>query len=335
LLLAGALAAAGVLAQGGTPGGMKTPVEAELVSVRSLDATFTTVGSLRADESVILRPEIAGRIERIHFEDGARVDEGAALFSLDASLLQAEVNESAANLERSKRAHARAQELAGRKLLSSAEFDAARANLAVDEARLGSARARLDKMVIRAPFAGVVGLRKVSPGDYIGAGQDLVNLVRLDPMLVDFRLPEVHLAQLAKGMTVRISVDAFPDRQFEGVIRAIDPQVDAAGRSVQVRASIDNRDEVLRPGLFARVEVVRSGNPAALMVPEQALWPIGDKRYVFRVEGEVASLVEVQIGQRLPGWAEILSGLAAGDMVVTAGQMKLRDGAAVQVQARE
>jgi membrane fusion protein (multidrug efflux system) len=331
ILVFGSLA----FAQEGAPGGMRTAVEAEQVLVRPLDSTLSTVGTLRAEEAVLLRPEIAGRIEKIHFADGEAVVAGAPLFSLDAALVRAEVNEAAANRDRSVRAHVRAQELAQRKLLSSAEFDSARADLAVDNARLASAQTRLEKTVIRAPFSGVAGLRQVSLGDYISVGQALVNVVRLDPMLVDFRLPEMQLSNLAPGMPVKVSVDAFQGRQFAGEIMAIDPQIDAAGRSVQVRARLDNREAILRPGLFARVDVVLSANPAALMVPEQALWPVGDKRYVFRVEADTAKLVEIELGQRLPGWAEIVSGLAPGDVVVTAGQMKLRDGAPVQVQSRD
>lgn len=322
-------------AQGGALGDMKIAVEAEQVSVRPLDDTLSAVGTLRAEEAVVLRPEIAGRIEKIHFSDGETVAEGAPLFSLDAALLRAEVNEAAANRDRSQRAHERARELAQRKLLSSADFDSARADLAVDEARLASAQTRLDKTVIRAPFSGVAGLRQASLGDYISVGQALVNLVQLDPMLVDFQLPEMQLAGLAPGMPVKVRVDAFPARSFAGEIMAIDPQIDAAGRSVRVRARLDNHEAVLRPGLFARVDVVLSSNPAALMVPEQALWPLGDKQHVFRVEGDTAKLVQVELGQRLPGWAEIVSGLAPGEVVVTAGQMKLRDGAPVQVQSRD
>lgn len=330
-----ALSCGVALAQGGPPGGMKTPVEAVEVTIRPLEASVSTVGSLRAAEAVMLRPEIAGRIERIHVADGQPVEAGEALFSLDAALINAEVNEASANLDRSRRAHTRARELSGRKLISNADFDSAEADLAVDEARLASARARLEKTIIRAPFSGAVGLRQVSLGQYIGVGDDLVNVVKLNPMQVDFQLPEVRLTSLAPGVSVKVTVDAFPDRAFVGEIMAIDPQIDAAGRSVSVRALLDNKEVILRPGLFARVEVVLSANPAALMVPEQALWPMGDKHYVFRVEAEIAKLLEVELGQRLPGWAEIVSGLAAGDVVVTAGQMKLRDGAPVQVQSRD
>lgn len=313
------------LGQGG-PGGFPMPVETAQVVAQSLDEALTTVGTLRADESVVLRPEVAGRIEKIHFDDGERVKAGAPLFSLDAALPRAEANEAVANLERSRRAYARAQELVERQLIARSDFDAAKATFDVDQARLASARARLDKMVIRAPFGGVVGLRQVSPGDFVGVGQALVNVVRLDPMQVDFRLPEVQLGRVAPGQAVKLTVDAFPGRVFEGTVSAIDPQIDAGGRSALVRARVANGDGVLRPGLFARVEVVLARRAQALMVPEQAIWPLGDKRHVFRVEDGVARLVEVRTGQRLPGLVEIVSGLSAGDVVVTAGQLKIRDG---------
>ncbi|MBB5015467.1 efflux RND transporter periplasmic adaptor subunit [Rehaibacterium terrae] len=309
--------------------GFPVAVETAQVAARSLDDTLTTVGTLRADESVVLRPEVAGRIEKIHFSDGDRVKAGALLFSLDAALLRAEVNEAAANLERSRRAYERARELVGRQLLSRADFDAAKAGFDVDRARLASARARLDKMTIRAPFDGVVGLRQVSPGDFVGVGQALVNLVRLDPMLVDFRLPEVHLGRIVAGQTVKLTVDAWPGREFAGTVSAVDPQIDIDGRSALVRARVGNQDGALRPGLFARVALVLARRAEALVVPEQAIWPVGDKRHVFRVEDGVAKLVEVRTGQRLPGLVEIVSGLSAGDVVVTAGQLKLRDGAQV------
>lgn len=313
-------------AQGGPPGGMQMPVETAQVAAQPLEDSLATVGTLRADESVVLRPEIAGRIAKIHFEDGARVKAGAVLFSLDDSLLRAEVNEAAANVERSRRAFERAEELVGRQLVARSEHDNAKAAYGVDEARLASARARLDKLAIRAPFDGVVGLRQVSPGDFVEVGQALVNLVRLDPMQVDFRLPEVHLGRIAPGQPVKLVVDAYPGRSFEGSISAIDPQIDTSGRSALVRARVGNGDGLLRPGLFARVEVVLSRRADALVVPEQAIWPLGDKRHVFRVEDGVARLVEVQTGQRLPGKVEIVSGLSAGDVVVIAGQPKLRDG---------
>lgn len=317
----------GAAGPGGGMGEMPPmPVEtAHVVSV-SLPSQIETVGSLRASESVVLKPEVAGRIERIHFTEGQHVDSGALLFSLDPALAQADLNEAEANLENSKRAFSRASELASKQLIARSDYDSSRATLAVNQARVASARTRIDKTRIRAPFPGTIGLRGVSVGDYINAGDKLVDLVRLDPMQVDFRIPEVQLGSIAVGQAVKLEVDAFPGRDFDGEIIAIDPMIDPAGRSAQVRARIANTDGTLRPGLFARLRIVLGTNPKALVIPEQAIWPEGDQKKVFRVEGGVVKLVVVKLGTRLPGQVEILDGLKLGDEVVTAGQLKLHEG---------
>jgi len=319
------------MAQRGPPGGMATPVEVANVTVQALDAGLSSIGTLVAEDAVVIRPELAGLIARMHVPDGARVKAGDALYSLEAQLLRAEHNEAAANIERSRRSYARAEDLAQRQLIARAEYDDAKANLGVDQARLASAAIRLAKTTLRAPFDGIVGLHQVSPGDYVQAGQAMVNLVRVDPMQVDFRIPENRLGQVAAGQRVEVRVDAFPDRVFAGKVIALDPQVDVASRSVLVRASVPNRELLLRPGLFARVEVALARQAAARVIPERALWPLAERTYVFRVRDGKAQQVQVRVGQRLPGVVEITEGLDAGDVVVTAGQPKLHDGAAVQV----
>jgi membrane fusion protein, multidrug efflux system len=337
-VLALALVACGSSGQegaGGPPGGGMPPtaVETAKVASQSLPNQIETVGTLRADEAAVIRPEVAGKIEKIHFTEGQRVGAGSLLFSLDASLTQADLNEANANLENSRRANARAGELADKQLVARADLDKAKATLSVDQARAASARTRLEKTQIRAPFEGVVGLREVSAGDYVSAGQSLVDLVRLDPMEVDFRVPEAQLGKMAVGQAVKLSVDAFPSDTFTGEIVAIAPTVDAAGRSVSLRARVPNHDLKLRPGLFARVQIVFGTNPAALMVPEEAIWPNGEQKMVFRVDGGAVKLVPVTLGTRIPGFVEIVDGLEAGDEVVTSGQQKLQDGAKVSTGA--
>ncbi len=315
---------------GGPGGGMgempPLPVETAHVVVMSLPSQIETVGSLRASESVVLKPEVAGRIQQIHFVEGQHVAAGDLLFTLDAALAQADLNEAAANLDNSKRAFGRASELADKQLIARSEFDTSRATLAVNQARAASARTRIDKTRIRAPFAGVVGLRDVSVGDYVDVGAKLVNLVRLDPMQVDFGIPEVQLGKVAVGQALKLDLDAFPGQGFDGQIIAIDPMIDTAGHSAQLRAQVANSGDKLRPGLFARVRIVLGTNPQALMVPEEAIWPEGEVKNVFRVESGVAKLVPVKLGVRQPGRVEILDGLKVGDEIVTAGQLKLHDG---------
>lgn len=325
-------AAAGLGGPGGPPGEMKLPVETATITPRALDAGLQTVASLRADESVVVRPEIAGRIERIHFTEGGRVAAGQPLFTLDASLARASLNEAQANLENSRRAAARADELSREQLIARSDLDRARASLGVDEARAASARTALEKMTLRAPFSGQVGLREVSVGEFVNAGQDLVRLVRLDPIEVDFAVPEAALPKLRNGQAVRVTVDAFPGDTFTGKVVAIDPVVDPNSRSARLRARIPNPDQRLRPGQFAQLRLdTGRGNATALLVPEQALMQDGDTRFVYTVVDGTARRTPVKTGTRTPGFVEITEGLKAGDVVITAGQAKpmMRDGVPV------
>jgi len=318
-------------AQGGPPGGEMPPTQVETIKVAAqpLVNRFETVGSLRAEESAVIRPEIDGKVVAINFADGQSVGAGTPLFVLDPSLAQADLNEANTNLVNSRRAAARAQELASKQLIARADLDKASAEFGVDQARAASAQTRLGKTRIRAPFSGVVGLKQISVGDYVKTGDALVELVRLDPIEVDFQVPEVALSSVAEGQMVNVGVDSFPGQIYSGRIVAIAPSVDLAGRSVMVRARLDNADGKLRPGMSARVQVVIGNKAEALLVPEQAIWPNGDQKMVYVVKDGVAKLVPVTLGVREPGEVEILTGLKAGDEVVTAGQMKLQDGAKV------
>lgn len=327
----------GQAAAGGPPQMPPTAVEAVVVERQPLGAGLTTVGTLRADEQVVIRPEITGRLVRIHFEEGQRIAAGAPLFSLDASAAQAALAEAQANLENARRANARADDLGGRQLISKSDVDAARAELGVAEARLASARAQASKTTLSAPFTGIVGLREVSIGEVVAPGQALVNVVRMDPMEVDFSLPETALSQVAVGQEVTLGIDAFPDETFTGRVSAIEPMIDTASRSAKLRAQVDNAGYRLRPGLFARITLGTgsAGGETAVMIPEQALMQEGDVRYVYVVTDGKAVRTPVQTGQRQPGRIAIVDGLEAGAQVVSAGQMKLFDGAPVAVVPAE
>lgn len=324
----------GGVAAGGPPGGMQLPVETVTLAPRPLTGGVSTVGSLRADEQVVVRPEVAGRIARIHFTEGGTVRAGQPLFSLDASLARAALNEAAANLENSRRAAARAGQLVGERLIARADYDRARAALGVDQARVASARAALSKMTLTAPFSGQVGLREVSVGEVVNAGQALVTLVRLDPIEVDFSVPETQLSKLQRGQRIRVEVDAYPGDAFGGEVVAIDPVVDPNSRSTKLRARIANPDGRLRPGQFARLQLEVGGSGGeALLVPEQALMQDGQTRFVYTVVDGKARRTEVQTGTRTPGFVQVTSGLKAGDVVITAGQAKpmMHEGMAVDV----
>jgi membrane fusion protein (multidrug efflux system) len=317
-------------AQGGPPGRRPTIVESVTVQPALLRSSVKAVGTILADAAAILRAELPGQILRLHFEDGQQVQKGAALFTIEATVLEAEVNEARANVEQSEAAYNRAKELIEDKLISATDFDTARANYNVGVARLLSSEARLSKAIIRAPFAGTVGLRRTNVGDYATIGQELVDVVRLDPLRVDFSVPETLLAQIQPGQTIRVSVGAYAGEFFTGTITAIAPQIDVSGHSVTIRARLPNEDLKLRPGLFAQISITLQVKTDALMIPEEAVWPIGQTKTVYVVQDSKAVQKTVLIGQRQDGMAEIVNGLSPGDEVVTAGHLKIFDGADVK-----
>lgn len=325
--------------QGGPPGGGMPPLPVEAVTLKSqkIAAGLQTVGSLRADESVAIRPEVAGRVVRIHFTEGENVRAGQPLFSLDDSVARATLNEAVANLENSRRAVERSEQLTAQKLIAQSDYDRARAAFGVDKARVESARTMLSKMTLTAPFSGQVGLRNVSVGELVspvGTAQELVTLVRLDPIEVDFSVPESALAQLRNGQRISITVDAFPGEEFGGKVTAIDPVIDPNSRSAKLRAQIANPDGRLRPGQFAQLQLDTGANATeAVLVPEQALMLDGSQRYVWTIVDGKAKKVVIRTGVRVPGAFQVLEGLKAGDQVITAGQTKpmMNDGLPVQV----
>ena len=318
------------LSQGGPPGGRQVTVEAMVVETTNLDSTVDAVGTVLADASAMLRTEVPGQVIERHFEDGQSVLKGAPLFSIEATVLEAEVNEAKANVEQSDAAYTRAQELVKNKLISATDFDTARANYNVSVARLRSAESRLSKTIIRAPFDGFIGLRRINVGDYATIGQELVNVVRLNPLRVDFSVPETLLSRIQPGQKIAVTVSAFRNEVFTGEVTAIDPQIDVTGHSMTIRARLPNNDLKLRPGLFAQVAVSLAANPNAIMVPEQAIWPIGNNKIIYVIKEGVANQRVVQLGERKPGWVEVVSGLDAGEEIVVVGQMKLFPGAAVR-----
>ena len=300
-------------------------VEAVKVAMASLPQTISAVGSLRSDESVTLRPEVAGRISTIAFQEGQRVAKGAMLVRLDPAVPQAEAQQARANLVLAKSKFDRAVDLAKSNFISGQAKDEAENNYKVAEASLQLAEAKLAKMDLRAPFSGIIGLRSVSVGDYVKEGADLVNLESIDPLKVDFRVPEVYMRQVQVGQSLQIQLDALPGKTFEGKVFAVNPLIDAAGRAVVIRAMVRNPDTSLRPGMFARVRLI------AMVLPEQALVPQGDQQFVYRVVDGKAIRTKVEVGQRRDAKVEILNGVAKDDLIVSAGQLKLRDGAPVVV----
>jgi membrane fusion protein (multidrug efflux system) len=319
----------------GAPGGGPAPVAVVRLAPTAVQEDLQAVGSLRSNESVILRPEVSGRIEKIGFRDGQNVKKGEVLVALDASLQEAEAAKARAELDLARSNFKRTEDLARKNFVSGSAQEQAASNAQVADANLKLAEARLAKMRILAPFDGVVGIRNVSIGDYVKDGTDLVNVEDIGTLKVDFRLPERSFEQVRVGQSVEVVADALPDVRSAGTIEAINPRVDAGGRSLEVRARLTNREGKLRPGMFVRVRTIIGSRENALLVPEEAIVPSGEDFFVFRVvdrEGQqVAQRVRVKTGVRRAGQVEIVEGLKAGDLVVTAGSRLGRDGQPVKL----
>lgn len=314
-----------------SPGGQRPAIPVEMMVVKT--STFVeqeaAVGSLASDEAVILRSEIAGRVDEILFVEGQRVEKDDLLITIDDSIYRAEFNQAQARLNLSQANYDRAVDLENRGAGTQRALDESSSKLQEDRATLDLARARLERTEIRAPFSGVIGIRQISPGDYITAGQEIVNLEAIDPIKVAFRMPEVLLSAVETEQSIVVSVDAYPDETFEGYVYAINPRIESAGRSVELRARIPNPDSRLRPGLFARVAIIFDRRENAVMVPERTLVPVQGRQTVFVVEEGAVTMRDVTLGGRQGDQVEILSGLAPGETIVTAGQLKLREGAPV------
>lgn len=315
----------------GQPAAMAIPVEASPVRVGPIAEEITAVGSLRSNETVMIRPEIAGRVARIAFEEGRPVKAGEVLVMLDDSVPRAELADAQAKETLARANAARAEELYGRGAGSARARDEAHATLLTARAAVELMRARLEKHALLAPFDGIAGLRQVSPGGYVAEGAAIVNVESIDPIKVDFRVPELYLRALRPGQTLRVRVDAWPGEDFTGEVYAIDPAVDTAGRAIAIRARMPNPDGRLRPGLFARVTLALRSADTAILVPENAIVPVAQGAIVMKIVDGRAQPQPVRLGIRRGAEVQVTEGLAAGDVVVTAGHMKLQPGAPVMI----
>ena len=324
---------AGSASPGGAPGGKPAgpPVKVAMVRESAVTDDVTAVGTMIAEESVVIRPEIAGRVVKIHFTEGQSINAGAPLVTMDTSDLRAKLAANDADVTVNRQRFDRARNMAGQKFMSQQAVEEAGSNLARAIAFKQETIAQLAKAEIRAPFKGMLGLRKVSTGAYLKAGEDIVNLEDIGSLKLDFRVPEAFLSKIAKDQDVNLRVDAFPKDTFSGKIFAIEPAIDAQTRTVLLRARIPNPESKLKPGLFARVTLILERRGTALVVPEEAIVPKGNASLVVKVVDGKAEFVPVKIGRRRPGEVEIVEGLKVNDMVVTDGQMKLQPGAPVTV----
>lgn len=317
----------------GAPGGAPPPMPVKAVAARVAPAVeeASALGTLRADEAITIRPEIAGRIAKILFAEGQSVKKGAVLARLDSAELAATLASSKAQAGLERQRLERAEDLHTKGFISQQALDEARSNYTRAQAKQNEDEAKLAKTEMRAAFGGVAGLRQVSEGAYVAAGTDIARLEKIDTLKLDFRVPELYLARVRPGQSLRIAVDAYADAGFGGAIYAIEPAIDEQTRTVLVRARVANADLRLRPGMFARVQLQLGVRDKAVWVPEAAIVPRGQDAFVYRVADGKAALVKVALGLRRQGEVEIASGIAAGDLVVTEGVQKIGPGSPVMV----
>ena len=303
-------------------------VEATEVQPADIQDAITAIGTLRSAESVVMKSEISGRIAVISFADGSRVAKGDTLITFDASIQEAQVNQAKAERDLAAAKFKRTQDLFDKKFLSAAALDDARASEQIAQAKLALAQATLGKMSLRAPFSGVIGIRQVSVGDYIKEGADLVNLEDTSSMKVDFRVPEQASGRLRVGQVVGLQSDAFAGQSFPAKVTAVDSAVDPLGRSLLMRAELRDVSQRLKPGMFMRVTLVLETRKNALTIPEESIVTQQGRLLVFKVVDGKAVSTPVVTGLRVTNKdkavVEVVKGLAAGDVVVTAGQIKIR-----------
>ena len=315
----------------GGGGPTATPVDIAEARLRTLQTRFEAVGTARARESIEVVAQLAGRISALGFEEGQWVDVGQVLVELDDAREQAELREANAQLQEARRQLSRARTMLQSNTISQAQVDELSASVDATEARGAVIQTRLRDRVVKAPFAGVVGLREVSLGAYVEPQRRITTLDDITTLRIEFSVPERFLQRLQLGLTVIATSAAFPDQAFRGELNRMDTRINPATRAIRVQAEFSNEQGRLRPGMFMRVELILDEREA-VVVPEAAVVSEGNQHYVFRVHDDRVEWQTVELGQRREGEVEIRSGLDAGDPVVVAGVHRLRHGATIRVR---
>ena len=325
---------------------MPPPIQMETVTSATVKEEnwapiLSSVGSISPVQGAMVATELPGVVSQIAFQNGAIAKKGDLLVQLDASAEEALMRSAEADLELARADLQRSRDLAGRKVISKAEADAAESKFKQKEAAVDQMRSMITKKTLRAPFDGQLGIRQVNVGQMINAGQQIVALTSLDPMFVDFALPQQHLGQLSPGLEVRVTTDAIPGKEFKGKLTAVNSMVDSGTRNVSLQATLANPDHSLRPGIFAKVEVVLPEQRKALVIPGTAVSyaPYGDSVFVIEKqkdpktgkESEKIRAQFVRVGESRGDFVSITEGLKPGETVVGAGVFKLRNGMSVTI----
>jgi membrane fusion protein (multidrug efflux system) len=311
-------------------------ISSAVVREEKWQGKLSAVGNITAVQGVMITPEIAGAVREIAFESGATVAKGDLLVRLDTSSEEAQLRAIEAQVELARLNADRARTLQADKTLPQADLDLAEATLKQNQGNADNIRATITKKTIRAPFAGRLGIRLVNLGENLDLGKPIVSLQALSPVYAEFSLPQQELARLRTGMRVNLVSDTYPEKKFEGALTAINPDLDQATRSVRAQATFENREQLLRPGMFARVEVLLPEEQNMLVIPATSILsaPYGDSVYVIEpatnsAGGLVVRQQFVRVGRARGDFINVESGLKPGEKVVSAGQFKLRNGMAV------
>jgi membrane fusion protein, multidrug efflux system len=322
---------------GGAPGGRgggAASVLAVAVAPHAFSDALEALGTAQARESIVLTPKVADTIRALRFDSGDRVRAGQVLVEMSSVEQSAALSEAEAANAAAQQELRRYQELFDRGFASQARLDSVRASADASRARVNAGGSRMSDRTIRAPFAGVVGLRTASPGQFMRPGDQIGTLDDIAAIKLDFTVPETQIARLARGVAIVARTGAYPEREFTGAIADIDSRVDPTTRTVRVRAMLPNNDEAIRPGMLMTVEV-RSNPRQALAIPEIAILDQVDGAYVFKVEaaegGQTVARVRIEAGLRSGGMVEVLGGLSAGDQVITEGVQGVRPGQMISI----
>lgn len=311
-------------------GGGAAPVLTELVALGEVTDEYIALATARANEAIDVTPRISSVVSAIRFDEGQAVGEGDVLVELDSREIRADLDLAEANLRERRSRFGRLEALAASQVVSEIELEEIRAQLQVAEAQVNSARARLDDTIIRAPFAGTVGLRRISVGGLVQPNTVITTLDDIGVMKLEFSVPEEYLSVMSEGLAIEARGAAWPDRLFIGTVVSVDSRVDPMTRSLAVVAEIPNDDGDLKPGMFLQVEIDRRRQDVVL-APESSLVPRQGRQYVYVVDEGRAREREVKLGTRLPGHVEVVNGLNAGEEIVTQGVQRLRDGLPVRM----
>ncbi|NKB44584.1 MAG: efflux RND transporter periplasmic adaptor subunit [Alphaproteobacteria bacterium] len=289
------------------------------------------IGTLQANESIVVTARVQGIVKSINFRDGETIEAGTALVQFDEDEERARLQVELANLEEQRKQFERITGLARANATSEARFDEQQAAVKKAEANVAAARARLADYTIRAPFAGRLGTRRISTGALVSPNTTITTLDDLSVVKLDFSVPETYLSTLREGLDIEATTAAYPNEIFKGVVTSIDTRINPTTRSVDIRAEIINEDRRLRPGMLMVVDLIKDRRES-LMIAEESLVPFDNQQFVFVVaDDNSVERVPVTIGRRRPGSVEVLEGLALGDLVITEGNTSLSSGNTVRI----